>query len=119
MLSATPVINDILSALKKQSNRRLVRLVIRILTTNNGKCIHHHNTVQDILKQAGILPETAAAPTCQTCHMPDGNHEVRTAGGFLAVRLPMPEYNQWAADRADILKALDVLRWVQTFRYFN
>ncbi len=65
--------------------------------------------VRFLLKQNGILPETAAAPTCQTCHMQDGNHEVRTAWGFLAVRLPMPEDEQWAADRATILQALGVL----------
>ena len=41
--------------------------------------------------------------------MPEGNHEVRTAWGFLAVRLPMPEDKQWAEDRAEILKALGVL----------
>jgi cytochrome c553 len=41
--------------------------------------------------------------------MPDGNHEVRTAWGFLAVRLPLPENAQWAADRVAILKALGVL----------
>lgn len=62
-----------------------------------------------MLKQNGVLPEDAPAPTCQTCHMPDGNHEVRTAWGFLAVRLPMPEDKQWAEDRAEILKALGVL----------
>ena len=62
-----------------------------------------------LLKQNGILPEDAPAPTCQTCHMPEGNHEVRTAWGFLAVRLPMPEDKQWAEDRAEILKALGVL----------
>ncbi|MFN7963510.1 MAG: multiheme c-type cytochrome [Thermoanaerobaculia bacterium] len=61
------------------------------------------------LKRAGVLPETAAAPTCQTCHMRDGNHEVRTAWGFLAVRLPMPEDAQWTADRATILQGLGVL----------
>jgi hydroxylamine dehydrogenase len=38
-----------------------------------------------------------------------GNHEVRTAWGFLAVRLPLPEDKQWAADRATILEALGVL----------
>ncbi len=65
--------------------------------------------VRHSLKQSGILPEQAAAPTCQTCHMPEGNHEVRTAWGFLAVRLPMPEDEQWAADRATILQALGVL----------
>ena len=41
--------------------------------------------------------------------MQDGNHEVRTAWGFLAVRLPMPEDKQWAADRVTILQALGVL----------
>lgn len=65
--------------------------------------------VRTDLKQRGILPSTAAAPTCQTCHMQEGNHEVRTAWGFLAVRLPLPEDKQWAADRAAILQALGVL----------
>jgi hydroxylamine dehydrogenase len=41
--------------------------------------------------------------------MLNGNHEVRTAWGFLAVRLPMPEDKQWAEDRAVILEALNVL----------
>jgi hypothetical protein len=41
--------------------------------------------------------------------MQGGDHEVRTAWGFLAVRLPMPEDKQWAADRATILQALGVL----------
>ncbi|MBT7616379.1 MAG: cytochrome C, partial [Calditrichaeota bacterium] len=53
--------------------------------------------------------EETIAPTCQTCHMQEGNHEVRTAWGFLAVRLPMPEDPEWAADRATILMALGVL----------
>lgn len=65
--------------------------------------------VRHQLKQLKVLPSSAAAPTCQTCHMQDGNHEVRTAWGFLAVRLPMPEDKQWAADRATILQALGVL----------
>jgi hydroxylamine dehydrogenase len=65
--------------------------------------------VRYLLKQDKILPESVAAPTCQTCHMQQGNHEVRTAWGFLAVRLPMPEDEQWAADRATILQALGVL----------
>jgi hypothetical protein len=41
--------------------------------------------------------------------MQEGNHAVRTAWGFLAVRLPMPDDKQWAADRATILQALGVL----------
>lgn len=61
------------------------------------------------LKQRHLLPSSAAAPTCQTCHMQEGNHEVRTAWGFLAVRLPLPEDKQWAADRVAILQALGVL----------
>ncbi|MGQ9632299.1 MAG: multiheme c-type cytochrome [bacterium] len=65
--------------------------------------------VRYLLKQNKTLPESVAAPTCQTCHMQDGNHAVRTAWGFLAVRLPMPEDKQWAADRATILQALGVL----------
>jgi hydroxylamine dehydrogenase len=65
--------------------------------------------VRFLLKQNGTLPETTAAPTCQTCHMQEGNHGVRTAWGFLAVRLPMPDDKQWAADRATILQGLGVL----------
>jgi cytochrome c553 len=65
--------------------------------------------VRALLKQNGTLPESAAAPTCQTCHMVEGNHEVRTPWGFLAVRLPLPEDKQWAADRATILQGLGVL----------
>jgi hypothetical protein len=41
--------------------------------------------------------------------MQEGNHEVRTAWGFLAVRLPLPEDKQWAADQVSILQALGVL----------
>jgi hydroxylamine dehydrogenase len=65
--------------------------------------------VRNGLKRTGTLPETAAAPTCQTCHMQGGDHDVRTAWGFLAVRLPMPDDPEWAADRATILQALGVL----------
>ncbi len=65
--------------------------------------------VRYLLKQNNILPQTAAAPTCQTCHMQDGNHAVRTAWGCLAVRLPLPEDEQWAADQTTILQALGVL----------
>jgi hypothetical protein len=65
--------------------------------------------VRFLLRQNGTLPETVAAPTCQTCHMQEGDHGVITAWGFLAVRLPMPEDEQWASDRAVILQALGVL----------
>jgi len=65
--------------------------------------------VRHALKQAGTLPDSAAAPTCQTCHMQNGHHGVKTGWGFLAVRLPLPEDKQWAADQTTILKALGVL----------
>ncbi len=65
--------------------------------------------VRYLLKQNRILPEHVAAPTCQTCHMQDGHHGVRTGWGFLAVRLPLPDDGKWAADRLTILKALGVL----------
>jgi hypothetical protein len=65
--------------------------------------------VRYLLKQNKTLPESVAAPSCQTCHMQEGNHEVRAAWGFLAVRLPMPEDKQWTADRAAILQGLGVL----------
>ncbi|WP_038057396.1 multiheme c-type cytochrome [Thermodesulfobacterium hydrogeniphilum] len=47
-------------------------------------------------------------PTCQDCHMPDGNHKVITAWGFLALRLPEPD-KEWLNYRITILKALGVL----------
>jgi len=65
--------------------------------------------VRALLRQNGTLPETTPAPTCQDCHMVDGDHEVRTAWGFLAVRLPLPEDEQWKADQITILQALGVL----------
>ncbi|MEW5977643.1 MAG: multiheme c-type cytochrome [Acidobacteriota bacterium] len=65
--------------------------------------------VRALLRQSKVLPDSVSAPTCQTCHMQDGNHAVHSAWGFLAVRLPMPEDKQWAEDRTTILKALGVL----------
>jgi hydroxylamine dehydrogenase len=61
------------------------------------------------LKATGVIPKDSAAPTCQTCHMQGGDHDVRTAWGFLAVRLPLPQDKQWAADRVTILQGLGVL----------
>lgn len=60
-------------------------------------------------KKNGDLPPDAPAPTCQTCHLPDGTHHNETAWGFLGVRLPLPDNEQAAADRVTILKALGVL----------
>ena len=65
--------------------------------------------VRYFLKQSRFLPEDAAVPTCQTCHMQEGDHYVRVAWGFFGVRLPLPEDQQWAAAQALILNALGVL----------
>ena len=65
--------------------------------------------VRYMLKQNKTLPEAVAAPTCQTCHMQDGNHANLTAWGFLGVRLPMPDDKEWTADRATVLQGLGVL----------
>jgi hypothetical protein len=47
-------------------------------------------------------------PKCQTCHMPEGNHRVFSAWGFLGVRLPEAD-KEWMGYRATILKGLGVL----------
>jgi hydroxylamine dehydrogenase len=48
------------------------------------------------------------APTCQTCHMSGGDHNVITSWGFLALRLPEDD-KEWMNDRVAILQALGVL----------
>ena len=70
--------------------------------------------IRHALKRLGALPESAAAPTCQDCHMPGGDHAVRTAWGYLGLRLnglgPYPgEDKSWWRDRVTILKALGLL----------
>ena len=55
-----------------------------------------------------IEGDSGRAPTCQTCHMKDGDHAVMTSWGFLAVRLPEDD-KEWLADRVIILQALGVL----------
>ncbi len=47
-------------------------------------------------------------PTCQDCHMADGDHRVMTSWGFLALRLP-EEDKEWMGYRVTILQALGVL----------
>jgi len=65
--------------------------------------------VRHLLKQNKTLHASASAPRCQTCHMPGKNHEVRTAWGFLGLRLPLPEDKEWSRDRATIFQALGAL----------
>ncbi len=52
--------------------------------------------------------EAHRGPTCQDCHMPEGDHRVRTAWGFLGLRLPEDDA-EWMGYRATILKGLGVL----------
>ena len=52
--------------------------------------------------------EAHRGPTCQDCHMAEGNHEVRTPWGFLGLRLPEPD-DEWMGYRATILMGLGVL----------
>jgi len=65
--------------------------------------------VRYLLKQSGVLPDSASAPACQTCHMPKGDHAVRAAWGFLGLVMPLPEDKDWASDRSVILRALGVI----------
>jgi predicted CXXCH cytochrome family protein len=55
-----------------------------------------------------IEGNTGRAPTCQTCHMPEGDHAVMTAWGFLGLRVPEDD-KEWWKDRVTILQALGVL----------
>ncbi|SPF34935.1 conserved hypothetical protein [Syntrophobacter sp. SbD1] len=64
--------------------------------------------VRFLLKQSRILPEDVAAPTCQSCHFPDGAHDNGTAWGGLGLRLPYPQDDQWASNRVTILQALGI-----------
>jgi hypothetical protein len=52
--------------------------------------------------------DTGRAPTCQTCHMGGGDHNVMTSWGFLALRLPEDDA-EWMGYRTTILKALHIL----------
>lgn len=52
--------------------------------------------------------DSKRAPTCQTCHMSNGNHTVITSWGFLALRVPEDDKDWWK-DRVTILQALGVL----------
>ena len=62
-----------------------------------------------LLKQLKTLPAAYSAPTCQTCHMPGGDHEIRNAWGSTFLRMPMPDDKEWAGDRATILQAFGIL----------
>jgi hypothetical protein len=52
--------------------------------------------------------EAHRGPTCQDCHMQNGDHRVMTSWGFLALRLPESD-KEWMGYRVTILQALGVL----------
>lgn len=62
-----------------------------------------HGTIREIEGS-----KSKRAPTCQTCHMSGGDHNVMTSWGFLALRLPEDD-KDWMNDRVVILQALGVL----------
>jgi hypothetical protein len=53
-------------------------------------------------------PQTPRAPTCAYCHLADGDHAVRTAWGFLAIRLPEKD-QEWQGYRNTIFRGLGVI----------
>ena len=80
-----------------------------ILVTQNASKWDWEKRLGDWFKDpAKADATTPRAPTCAFCHMPSGDHGVRTAWGFLALRLPEDD-KEWMADRVEILKALGVL----------
>jgi hydroxylamine dehydrogenase len=60
------------------------------------------------LKQRGVLPEEASAPTCQSCHMPQGDHAVKTSWGALGITLPLVADKSWSDAALLFLRALGV-----------
>ena len=80
-----------------------------ILYTQNAADWDWNVPLADWFKDPGKADSSVPrSPTGAFCHMPGGNHGVKTAWGFLAVRLPEDDA-EWMADRAEILKALGVL----------
>lgn len=67
-----------------------------------------HGTIWEIESSKQATRGSERAPTCQTCHLPGGNHGVMTAWGFLALRVPEDD-PEWWKDRVTILQALGVL----------
>ena len=74
-----------------------------------GKNWNFNQTLSEMYRKTTQASDTTArAPVCQTCHMPNGDHGVKTAWGFLAVRLPESD-KEWLGYRMTILKGLGVL----------
>ena len=59
-----------------------------------------------------ISPEhKERTPSCQFCHMPEGDHRVYSPWGFFAVRLPLEEERdpEWRGFRKTILQGMGIL----------
>ncbi len=67
-----------------------------------------HGAIYRIDRMLGRPLEDRRGPRCQTCHMPNGDHRVMTAWGFLGLRVPEDD-KEWWQYRVTILKALHVL----------
>ena len=67
-----------------------------------------HGAAYMIDRLLGRPIEDRRGPRCQTCHMPNGNHRVMTAWGFLGLRVPEDD-KEWWNYRVTILKGLHVL----------
>jgi len=52
--------------------------------------------------------KTPRAPTCAYCHMPSGDHTVKTAWGFLALRVAEKD-EEWQQYRNTIFKGLGII----------
>lgn len=61
----------------------------------------------EVRRKSANASTQAQAPSCQTCHLSDGSHEVGTAWGSIGLRLPLPqEDGEWARARETILTAM-------------
>ncbi len=67
-----------------------------------------HGVIYRLDRLMGRAIDERRGPRCQTCHMPDGDHRVMTAWGFLGLRLPEKD-KEWLSWRLTILKAFRVL----------
>lgn len=64
--------------------------------------------VRTLLQQNGFAPPDPSAPTCQKCHLPEGDHGVQTAWGLAETGQGAAFDKLGLADRAVILQALGV-----------
>lgn len=64
--------------------------------------------VRSLLQQSGFSSPGPSSPSCQKCHLPDGDHGVQTAWGLAEIGQRVASDKQGLADRTVILQALGV-----------